>query len=95
MSQRRHRQDISYDEYFHHPQTVAMSGMKSEDLNNPTNNDNQSENTNEAIGEHLESVDFRIHESDSLIGDVDMDAIYSLEFESDDDSFEEISEEEN
>ena len=74
---------------------AAEIGMKSEDLNNPTNNDNQSENTNEAIGEHLESVDFSTHESDSLIGDMDMDAIYSIDFESDDDSFEEISEEEN
>ncbi len=59
-------------------------GMSVEDLNNPDNNENQSLNTNEVVGVDLGSVDFTMEESEELLGDIDLDEIYNIDFESED-----------
>jgi hypothetical protein len=59
-------------------------GMSVEDLNNPENSESQSVNTSEIVGVDLESVDFTMEESEELLGDIDLDEIYNIDFESED-----------
>ncbi len=58
--------------------------MSVDDLNNPDNNESQRLNTNEVVGVDLESVDFTMEESEELLGDIDLDEIYNIDFESED-----------
>jgi len=59
-------------------------GMSLEDLNNPENSESQSVNAGEVIGVDLESIDFTMEESEGLLGDIDLDEIYNIDFESED-----------
>lgn len=59
-------------------------GMSVEDLNNPDNSESQSVNEGEVVGVDLESVDFTMEESEELLGDIDLDEIYNIDFESED-----------
>lgn len=59
-------------------------GMSVDDLNNPDNSESQSVNESEVVGVNLESVDFTMEESEELLGDIDLDEIYNIDFESED-----------
>jgi len=59
-------------------------GMSVEDLSNPDNSENQSANAGEVVGVDLSSVDFTMEESEELLGDIDLDEIYNIDFESED-----------
>ena len=59
-------------------------GMSVDDLNNPENSESQSVNEGEVVGVDLESVDFTMEESEELLGDIDLDEIYNIDFESED-----------
>lgn len=59
-------------------------GMSVEDLNSPENSESQSVNAGEVVGVDLDSVDFTMEESEELLGDIDLDEIYNIDFESED-----------
>lgn len=59
-------------------------GMSVEDLDNPDNSESQSVNAGEVVGVDLGSVDFTMEESEELLGDIDLDGIYNIDFESED-----------
>jgi len=63
---------------------AAQIGKSVDDLDNPTNSESKSENKNAIVGVDLDNFDFTNEESDELLANLDLDEIYSIDFESED-----------